>query len=67
MTYDQIAELERTVQEKETQVAAQIVTLMALAEGGFDVSEAEAALWRETDAVTVLRQYQATIIEMGDE
>ncbi len=67
MTDDEIAELERTVQEKETQVAAQIAALLVLVETGFDTSEAEAALRREADALTALRQYQATIIEMRDE
>lgn len=67
MTDDEIAELKRTVQEKETQVAAQIVTLLTLAEGGFETCEAEAVLRREADALTALRQYQATITEMINE
>lgn len=67
MTDNEIAELKRVVQEKETQVAAQIVSLLALAETGFDTSEVESALWRETDALTALRHYQASIVEMSDE
>ncbi|CAO4195244.1 hypothetical protein [Methylorubrum extorquens] len=67
MTDDEIAELKRVVQEKEMQVAAQIATLLALAESGFDTSEAEAALWQETNALTALRRYQAEVVEMRDE
>ncbi|MBB2964610.1 hypothetical protein [Methylobacterium sp. R2-1] len=67
MTDDEFAELKRVIQERETEVAARIVTLLSLAEAGFDTAEAEAALWQEIDALTVLRGYQATIIEMKDE
>ncbi|MFJ7441441.1 hypothetical protein ACIQW5_27855 [Methylorubrum thiocyanatum] len=67
MTDNEIAELKRTVQERETQVAAQMVTLLALAEGGFDTSEVEAALRREADALTILRRYRASIVELRDE
>jgi len=67
MTGDEITELKRTVQDKETQVAAQMVSLLALAEGGFDTSEAEAALRLETDLLTALRCYQASIVETRDE
>lgn len=66
MTDDEVAELKRVVQEKEMQVAAQIATLLALAEEGFDTSEAEAALRQETNALTALRHYQAAIIEMKE-
>lgn len=66
MTDDEIAELKRVVQAKEMQVAAQVATLLALAESGFDTSEAEAALWQETNALTALRHYQAAIIEMRE-
>jgi hypothetical protein len=66
MTDDEIAKLKRVVEEKEMQVAAQIATLLALAESGFDTSEAEAALWQETNALTVLRHHQAAIIEMRE-
>ncbi len=67
MTDDEIAELKRVVQEKEMQVAAQIATLLALAESGFDTSEAESALWREADALTALRRYQTLIAELRNE
>jgi hypothetical protein len=67
MTEDEIAELGRLIRTRETQVAAQIVALLALAETGFDTSEAEAALWQETNALTALRRYQAEVVEMRDE
>ncbi|MBA9069898.1 hypothetical protein FHR71_003659 [Methylobacterium sp. RAS18] len=66
MTEDEIAELSRLIRARETQVAAQIVALLALAETGFDTSEAETALWRETDALTALRRQQMLINETKD-
>ncbi|CAX21723.1 protein of unknown function [Methylorubrum extorquens DM4] len=66
MTDEEFAELERVIQGREEEVAARIATLLSLSEAGFDTTEAEAALWRKTDSLTVLRQYQATIVEERD-
>jgi hypothetical protein len=66
MTEDEIAELSQLIRARETQVAAQIVALLALAETGFDTSEAEAALRREADALTALRRQQMLINETRD-
>ncbi|MBA9071611.1 histidine ammonia-lyase [Methylobacterium sp. RAS18] len=67
MADDEIVELQRTVQGMETKVAAQIVTLLAPAGGSFNVSEAEAKLRRETEAMTAQRRHQGSIAEMRDE
>jgi hypothetical protein len=66
MTEDEIAELSRLIRARETQVAAQIVALLALAETGFDTSEAEACLRRETDGLKALRRQQIMINETRD-
>ncbi|MEG9502898.1 MAG: hypothetical protein MIN69_13770 [Methylorubrum extorquens] len=64
MTDDEsAAHLGRLIRASEVRVSAQIVTLLALAEAGFDTAEIEAALEHESEALTALRRQQLMINE----
>jgi hypothetical protein len=55
------AQLDRLIQAGQARVSAQITTVLALTEAGYDTAEATEAMWREMDALTVLRQHQRTL------
>lgn len=65
--YDDIPEhLGQLIRASEARVSAQITALLALTDAGFDTVKAEAALWREMDALNALRQQQWQAFAMRD-
>ncbi|MEZ0251749.1 MAG: hypothetical protein ACAH20_12480 [Methylobacteriaceae bacterium] len=67
MTKDEAAaRLECLIQAGQVRVSAQIDTVLALTEAGYDTAETLEAMWREMDALTVLRQNQWALFAMSD-
>jgi hypothetical protein len=67
MTDDEIvAHLGGLIRASEVRVSAQITTLLALAEAGFDTAEIEVALEHEAGALTALRRQQLMVEETRD-
>lgn len=67
MTDEAIVEhLGRLIRASEVRVSAQTEALLALEGAGFDTVEAQAAMWREWEALSVLHRHELEIFATSD-
>lgn len=59
-----VEEVGRLIRASEVRVTAQVAALLALTDAGFDTVEAEAAMWREWEALSTLHRQELEAFAM---